>query len=85
VQEIARIAGPCTGSRERQPARPEQRIADERMARRGEMDPHLVRAAGLDAHIAQEGVAAPLDDRHVRHGALARSARRVHRAERPMR
>jgi hypothetical protein len=58
------------------------RLADERVARLGEVDPDLVRLAGLEADLAQRGAAERLARDHVRDRALAlvRTRRRAAQA-----
>ena len=81
VEQVAEIARQRGRIRLRNPADRIQRIADERMTGRGEMDANLMRPAAVDRHVADERVASLLANDDVTRRRLAVGARRVHRTE----
>ena len=83
VQAVAEIAGkPRLG--QRKAARRVERVADERMARGGQVDADLVRAPGVDRHV-DEGVASARGQDGTWRARPAVGARRVDPAQPRMR
>src|SRR5437763_4247042 len=64
VKEVAGVAGQRAGSRKRKPAWAVERIAHQWMSGGGEVDPNLVRPAGLDGDFDERAFLAPLEDLH---------------------